>query len=82
MDLCIITGFSRSRLRAEGGDWEIGMGRSGTSTLFFSWLKEVASVAVAGFWQPLSVPVWAGHHGGTPKCALAAWEVWVKRFNE
>ena len=51
------------------------MRRPGQYTLFFSWLKEVASVAVA------TVSAWAGQHGGIPKCVSVTWEVWVKGFN-
>lgn len=55
--LCIITGFSRSTLRAWGVDWECrrqGWEGQRQRTLFFSWLKEGASAAVVGFWLPLS----------------------------
>lgn len=46
---------------------------------FFSWLNEVASVAFAGFWPPLSQFGLASmRHSKVP---LITWEVWVKGFN-
>lgn len=57
------------------------MRKLGQCTLFFSWLKEVASVAVARFWPCLTVSVWAGQHGGFPTCTLVTWDIWVKGLN-
>lgn len=80
VDLCLITEFSRSELRAGGGAWEIGM-KEVRDVHVILFLAEGSFLSCCCRILATSASVWDGHHGGTPECAFITWEVWEKGFN-
>lgn len=66
--LCIITGFSRSTLRARGVDWEC-MSQGWGAMHIILLLAEGSCLSCSCRILASSVPCWAGQHEGIPKSA-------------